>query len=392
MFVGHYGVSFAAKKPAPRLSLGALFLAVQLLDILFAIFVLLGVEKLRIVPGFTAFNPYDLYWMPYSHSLLAALIWSALTTLVALAALRHLRSRDKRIAAGLLGAAVFSHFLLDLPMHTPDLPLGLDAASPKIGLGLWNHPVLSLAAELLVLGVGVAIYLRATRARSRAAAIRTWVFAGVLVALTLATPFFPVPPSDRAFALQALAALRPAGGRRALDRPGPGAAADRGSAAGRRRGYGGMRTCLLPPVACLLPEISEPRPESLDRGFLQLADLSPFGLDAFDLLVRLRDQHVDRRHHEQREHGADDHARHQHDADAVARAGARAASRRRAASGPTTVAAVVIRIGRSRVAGGLDHGLRACRGPVSCRWLANSTIRMPFFATRPTSVIRPTWL
>ena len=70
MFVGHYGVSFAAKKPAPRLSLGALFLAVQLLDILFAIFVLLGVEKLRIVPGFTAFNPYDLYWMPYSHSLL----------------------------------------------------------------------------------------------------------------------------------------------------------------------------------------------------------------------------------------------------------------------------------------------------------------------------------
>ncbi len=120
--------------------MGALFLAVQLLDILFAIFVLLGVEKLRIVPGFTAFNPYDLYWMPYSHSLLAALIWSALTTLVALAALRHLRSRDKRIAAGLLGAAVFSHFLLDLPMHTPDLPLGLDAASPKIGLGLWNHP------------------------------------------------------------------------------------------------------------------------------------------------------------------------------------------------------------------------------------------------------------
>lgn len=204
MFVGHYGVSFAAKKPAPRLSLGALFLAVQLLDILFAIFVLLGVEKLRIVPGFTAFNPYDLYWMPYSHSLLAALIWSALTTLVALAALRHLRSRDKRIAAGLLGAAVFSHFLLDLPMHTPDLPLGLDAASPKIGLGLWNHPVLSLAAELLVLGVGIAIYLRATRARSRAAAMRTWVFGGLLVALTLATPLFPPPPSDRAFAVQAL--------------------------------------------------------------------------------------------------------------------------------------------------------------------------------------------
>jgi hypothetical protein len=205
MFVGHYGVSFAGKKPAPRLSLGALFLAVQLLDILFAVFVLLGVEKLRIVPGFTKFNPYDLYWMPYSHSLLAALIWSALTTLVGLVALRRLRwSRDRRIAAGVLGAAVFSHWLLDLPMHTPDMPLGLDAASPKIGFGLWNHPALSIAAELLVLAAGTAIYLRATRARTRGAAIRTAVFVGFLAALVLATPLFPVPANERLFAVQAL--------------------------------------------------------------------------------------------------------------------------------------------------------------------------------------------
>src|SRR5262245_63168529 len=125
MFVGHYGVSFAGKRPAPRLSLGVLFLAVQLLDILFALFVLLGIEKVRIVPGFTAYNPYDLYWMPYSHSLLGALLWSAATTLVALVTLRRLRSRDRRIAAGVLGAAVFSHWVLDLPMHTPDMPLFL---------------------------------------------------------------------------------------------------------------------------------------------------------------------------------------------------------------------------------------------------------------------------
>jgi hypothetical protein len=205
MFVGHYGVSFAGKKPAPRLSLGALFLAVQLLDILFAIFVLLRIEKLRIVPGFTKFNPYDLYWMPYSHSLLGALIWSAMTTLVGLAALRRIRwSRDRRVAAGVLGAAVFSHWLLDLPMHTPDMPLGLDAASPKVGLGLWNHPALALAAELLVLGAGVAIYLRATQPRPGRGSGPVWVFAGVLAALTLATPFYPVPASDRVFAAQAL--------------------------------------------------------------------------------------------------------------------------------------------------------------------------------------------
>lgn len=204
MFVGHYGVSLASKKPSPRLSLGILFLAVQLLDILFALFVLLGIERLRIVHGFTAYNPYDLYWMPYSHSLLGAMLWSAATTLVALAGLRHLRSRDRRIAAGLLGAAVFSHFLLDLPMHTPDLPLGFDEASPKLGLGLWNHRWAAVAAELAVLGAGAAVYLRATRAKSPGWAKATWAFGAFLVLLAIATPLMPDPPSDRAFAIRAL--------------------------------------------------------------------------------------------------------------------------------------------------------------------------------------------
>jgi len=75
VFVGHYGVSLAAKRWAPRLSLGWLFLAVQALDLLFATFVLAGVEKMAIVPGFTAYNPYDLFFMPYSHSLLGAFGW-----------------------------------------------------------------------------------------------------------------------------------------------------------------------------------------------------------------------------------------------------------------------------------------------------------------------------
>ncbi len=205
MFVGHYGVSFAGKKPAPRLSLAVLFLAVQLLDILFALFVLLGIEKLRIVHGYTAYNPYDLYWMPYTHSLLGALLWSAVTALVTLAAARHLRSRDRRMAAGVLGGAVFSHFLLDVPMHTRDLPLGLDPSSPKIGLGLWNHPAAAVAAELLVLAVGLAVYRKTRRPTSRGYGIATTVFAAALALIAVATPLMPDPPSDRAFAVQALA-------------------------------------------------------------------------------------------------------------------------------------------------------------------------------------------
>src|SRR5512143_2522004 len=105
MFVGHYGISFAAKKGDGAIPLWVLFMAVQLLDVVWAPLVLLGVEKARIVPGFTATNPLDLYYMPYTHSLVAAMCWS-----VAAAAAYRLFCRSSSIRAALLvGAAVFSH-------------------------------------------------------------------------------------------------------------------------------------------------------------------------------------------------------------------------------------------------------------------------------------------
>src|SRR5947199_9309467 len=112
MFIGHYGVSFAFKRWRPETSLGTWFLAVQLFDVLFAIFLLAGIEKLRIVPGFTAYNPYDLYYMPYTHSLVGALGWSALAAAL-------VSFVGGRRAAPWIAAAVFSHFVLDVPMHTP---------------------------------------------------------------------------------------------------------------------------------------------------------------------------------------------------------------------------------------------------------------------------------
>jgi hypothetical protein len=204
VFIGHYGVALASKRIAPRLSLGALFFAVQLLDVLFSLFVLVGIEKMRIVHGFTAYNPYDLYWMPYTHSLLGAAGWSVIAALAWWTVRRHLASRERRLEAAVLGAAVFSHFLLDVPVHTPDLPLGFGAGSPKIGLGLWNHPLASVCAELAIFLAGWAIYLRASRPTSRGFAAATAVFGVALVALLLATPFQPDPASDRAFAIRAL--------------------------------------------------------------------------------------------------------------------------------------------------------------------------------------------
>src|SRR3954470_6883378 len=138
MFIGHYGVSFAVKRAVPRTSLGTLFMAVQLLDVLFALFVFAGVEKLRIVPGFTEYNAYDLYYMPYSHSLVGAVGWSVVGGLLAAAL------AGKRTGMW-IAVAVFSHFLLDLPMHTPDMPI-LGNDSLKIGLGLWRHRNVALAA------------------------------------------------------------------------------------------------------------------------------------------------------------------------------------------------------------------------------------------------------
>jgi membrane-bound metal-dependent hydrolase YbcI (DUF457 family) len=204
MFIGHYGASLAAKRLSPRLSLGLLFLAVQLLDVLFSVFVLLGIEKMAIVHGFTAYNPYDLYWMPYSHSLVGALAWSALAAGCCWLATRRFSSRDRRIAAGVLGAAVFSHFVLDVPVHTPDLPLWPGAGAPRIGLGLWNYRFATIVAELVVLAAGGLIYFRRSRRRSCGARFATVAFACVLVLLALATSFQPDPPSGQAFAIRAL--------------------------------------------------------------------------------------------------------------------------------------------------------------------------------------------
>ena len=156
MFVGHYGVSFAAKKAEPRVPLWVLFIAVQVLDVLWAPFVLLGIEKVRIVPGITASNPLDLYYMPYTHSLLAAIGWSVVAFLAYRFAVRSAPPR----AAAIVGLAVFSHWVLDFLVHRPDLPLYDNTA--KVGLGLWNLPAVAFGLEAVLLFGAMGLYLRHT--------------------------------------------------------------------------------------------------------------------------------------------------------------------------------------------------------------------------------------
>ena len=78
MFIGHFAVALGAKKVAPAVSLGTMFLAAQLADLLWPTFVLLGIERVEIAPGATAVTPLDFVSYPYSHSLLALALWSTL--------------------------------------------------------------------------------------------------------------------------------------------------------------------------------------------------------------------------------------------------------------------------------------------------------------------------
>jgi hypothetical protein len=196
MFVGHYAVSFAAKKTDPTLPLWVLFIAVQLLDVAWAPFVLLGVEKVRIVPGFTASNPLDLYYMPYTHSLVAALLWSA----AAFALYRLANSRTGGGSAAILAGCVFSHWVLDFVVHRPDLPLYDDTA--KVGLGLWNIPAVAFGLEAALLFAGMWLYFKTAPPRRAA----TVVFGLIMLGIQGFVFFGPPPASDHAAAVTALVA------------------------------------------------------------------------------------------------------------------------------------------------------------------------------------------
>jgi len=196
VFVGHYGVSFAAKRCDASVPLWVLFVAVQLLDVAWAPCVLLGIEKVRIIPGITASNPLDLYYMPYTHSLLAAILWSAAAFVLYRLAALH----SRKAAALVVAAAVFSHWLLDLVVHRPDLPLYDDAV--KVGLGLWNRPVLAFGLEAVLLFGGMWLYFRTGAARRTATA----AFGLILLAVQASSVLGPPPPSDKAAAATALVA------------------------------------------------------------------------------------------------------------------------------------------------------------------------------------------
>jgi hypothetical protein len=197
MFLGHYAAAFAAKRAAPRTSLGTLFFAASFLDLIWPPLLLLGLERVEIAPGDTAFTPLAFVHYPISHSLLTVVGWSML-----IGGAYYALRRSKR-AALVVGALVASHWFLDALVHRPDLPLA-PGTPERVGLGIWNSPAATIAIELGLFAAGVAVYAQTTDAARPAGRWRLAALVTVLALIFLGNAFGSPPPSWRAVAIAGL--------------------------------------------------------------------------------------------------------------------------------------------------------------------------------------------
>ena len=199
MFIGHFGVAFGAKKYISDVSLGFLFLACQLADLIWPSLVQLGIESFKVEPGNTVLTPLNFTHYPYSHSLLGLFIWGAL-----LAGLYSLLRRSSTRAAIVIVLVVLSHWLLDYLTHRQDMPISFNEKI-RVGLGLWNFPIPGIALELLLFGIGIWLYVRHTRARDKIGQYGLWGVVIFLLVIYFANIFGPPPPSMAAVAWTAQA-------------------------------------------------------------------------------------------------------------------------------------------------------------------------------------------
>lgn len=197
MFLGHYALALGAKRVTPRTSLGVLFAAAQLPDLLWPLFLILGWE--RIGPGTSGFLSISFTYYPWSHSLLLVVGWSVLAALFYFAITRDLRGSS---IVALLGV---SHWVLDYVTHLPDLPLY--PGGPLVGLGLWKSTTATVVIEGLMWIAGIAMYVKATRARDRIGSYGFWVLMLVLTLIYVSSTTSPAPSNLSSVGWMALVGL-----------------------------------------------------------------------------------------------------------------------------------------------------------------------------------------
>ncbi|MHB1048758.1 MAG: hypothetical protein ACYC09_01665 [Bacteroidota bacterium] len=188
MFIGHFAVALAAKKAAPKASLGTLIAAAQMVDLLWPVFLLVGLENVRIDPGNTAVTPLDFYDYPFTHSLLGAVGWSVL-----FGGAYYFRRKLSREAI-VIAFVVFSHWLLDLLTHRPDLPLAGNE-SVKFGLGLWESITGTIVVEFGLFAAGAYVYMTSTTAKNKTGTYALVALLAFLAIMHIGNLFGPPPPS-----------------------------------------------------------------------------------------------------------------------------------------------------------------------------------------------------
>ncbi|WKZ70354.1 MAG: hypothetical protein QY331_03670 [Melioribacteraceae bacterium] len=193
MFIGHFGVGLGAKKIDSKPSLGTLFFASQFIDLLWPIFLLLGIEQVIIEPGNTVFTPLNFIYYPFTHSLAGVVIWGLIFGVV------YFLIKKNYKTAILLGLLVISHWILDFITHAPDLPL-IPGLELKVGLGLWNSLIFTLLFEVAIFSVGLFYYLKVTKAKNKQGNYGFWGLIIFLLVIYIMNVFGSTPPNEEAIA------------------------------------------------------------------------------------------------------------------------------------------------------------------------------------------------
>lgn len=193
MFIGHFGVGLGAKKIDSKPSLGTLFFASQFIDLIWPIFLLLGIEQVIIEPGNTVFTPLNFIYYPFTHSLAGVVTWGLIFGVV------YFLIKKNYKTAILLGLLVISHWILDFITHAPDLPL-IPGLELKVGLGLWNSLIFTLLFEVAIFSVGLFYYLKVTKAKNKQGNYGFWGLIIFLLVIYIMNVFGSTPPNEEAIA------------------------------------------------------------------------------------------------------------------------------------------------------------------------------------------------
>ena len=197
MFIGHFGVGFAAKKVDNRPSLGTMFIAAQFLDLIWPVLILLDIEKVKIEPGNPPFKTLDFLYYPFSHSLLSTVLLGILFGGIYYLVKKNLKGSI------LLGSLVVSHWILDLFTHVPDLPL-FPWSDIKVGLGLWNSVPVTIIIETAIFIGGVYFYISATHSKNLKGSFGLWGLVGLFLISYIMSIVGATPPNVEAIGFAGL--------------------------------------------------------------------------------------------------------------------------------------------------------------------------------------------